>query len=96
LKIIGTLGADILEKKLTVLNFKDDYCFFGNEIPASLKSIALADFEFEKKRYFFLQKLMIKAKSFYLIQAQVPLNLLQIRIPGSKWLNPMLKRSSIL
>lgn len=49
LDIIGTIGADMLEKKLLVMNFRRNYCFFGDEMPSEFKGVSMADFEFEKR-----------------------------------------------
>jgi len=30
---IGTLGADIIDKKITLIDFKNHYCYFGEKVP---------------------------------------------------------------
>ena len=50
LKIIGTIGTDILENRKTILNFKDNYVIFNlmNE-PKTLKNKTF-DFTFKKRK----------------------------------------------
>ncbi|MCY1483633.1 hypothetical protein D3C87_61970 [compost metagenome] len=48
--IIGTLGTDLLEKRITVLDFKDNYCSFSESIPNEHKKHDWSDFEFKKRR----------------------------------------------
>jgi hypothetical protein len=50
IKIIGTIGADILENRKTVINFKDNQVAFNlNQIPNEFKD-QLFDFKFKKRR----------------------------------------------
>lgn len=50
IKIIGTIGADILENRKTLINFKDNQVVFNlNQIPNAFKN-QLFDFKFKKRR----------------------------------------------
>lgn len=46
INIIGTIGTDLLEKKLTILNFKDNYCLFSNDKLAD----GFTSFDFKKRK----------------------------------------------
>ena len=56
IKIIGTIGNDFLEKKITVLNFKEGYCYFGESFHNKNLEKSLVKFEFKKR------KILIPAK----------------------------------
>ena len=56
IKIIGTIGTDFLDKKITILNFKENYCFFGNSLANKKLKNSLVPFEFKKR------KILIPAK----------------------------------
>ena len=56
IKIIGTIGTDFLEKKITVLNFKENYCCFSNSVPNKKLLNSLVPFQFKKR------KILIPAK----------------------------------
>jgi hypothetical protein len=56
IKIIGTIGNDFLEKKITILNFKENYCYFGNSFPNKKLENSLVSFEFK------MRKILIPAK----------------------------------
>lgn len=47
---IGTLGADIIDKKLTVLNFKNQSCYFGEKVPDLGKEIIFHDLKFKMRK----------------------------------------------
>lgn len=49
-KIIGTIGTDFLEKKIAVLNFKENYCLFGTSYPSKRIENSLTSFEFKKRK----------------------------------------------
>lgn len=50
LKIIGTIGTDILENRKTIINFKDNYMIFNlDSEPENLKNKAF-DFQFKKRK----------------------------------------------
>jgi len=53
---IGTLGADIIDKKLTVIDFKKNRCFFGEELPDIEGQVAFHDLKFK------LRKVLIPAE----------------------------------
>lgn len=53
LNIIGTIGSDLLEKKLTLLDFINDTCYFGNTLSDTGINEGLSDFSF-KYRWVFL------------------------------------------
>ena len=56
IKIIGTIGTDFLEKKMTALNFKENYCCFSNSVPNNKLLNSLVPFQFKKR------KILIPAK----------------------------------
>ena len=47
---IGTLGADIIDKKLTILDFKNHQCYFGEKLPELGKEVIFQDLKFKKRR----------------------------------------------
>ncbi len=47
---IGTLGADLIEKKLTVFDFKRQTCSFGNEILDCYPTIDFHDLKFKLRK----------------------------------------------
>ncbi len=50
IKIIGTIGADILENRKTLINFKESYISFNlTKVPAQIEN-KLVDFEFKKRK----------------------------------------------
>lgn len=53
LNIIGTIGSDLIEKKLTLLDFINNTCHFGNLISATAIHKGLIDFSFKYRRVFF-------------------------------------------
>lgn len=48
--IIGTIGADLMEKRITVLDFKNNSCTFTNAMPDGIEEAALQPFKFNKRR----------------------------------------------
>jgi hypothetical protein len=48
--IIGTIGADLMEKRITVLDFKNNSCTFTNAMPDGIEEAALQQFTFKKRR----------------------------------------------
>lgn len=50
LKIIGTLGADILENNKTLINFKENYLVFNLSKTPSQYNNQLIDFKFKKRK----------------------------------------------
>ena len=53
LKIIGTIGADILENRKTIINFKQNYISLNlSKIPSSFQSKPF-DFKFKKRKIIF-------------------------------------------
>lgn len=53
LKIIGTLGSDILDQRKTLLNFKENYVIFNlDNVPSDFKN-QLSDFQFKKRKIIF-------------------------------------------
>jgi len=50
---IGTLGADILEKKKTLIDFKDSFVFFGDSLPDTMQEVAYHDMIFFARRTLF-------------------------------------------
>ncbi|WP_312418830.1 hypothetical protein [Epilithonimonas sp.] len=64
IKIIGTIGSDILEDRKTVINFKDNQVAFNlNQIPNEFKN-QLFDFRFKKRRIIISGKLKDKERKF--------------------------------
>lgn len=51
--VIGTIGTDLLEKRLIILNFKDNYCSFNNNESV----VGFTGFKFEKRRILFPVKI---------------------------------------
>ena len=47
---IGTLGADIIDKKLTVMDFQNHRCFFGEEPPALGQEIVFHDLVYTMRK----------------------------------------------
>jgi len=45
--IIGTIGSDLIEKKLTLLDFRSNTCYFGNMISDNSIRDSLIDFSFK-------------------------------------------------
>ena len=53
LKIIGTLGTDVLENRRTIIHFKDNYLVLNlSEVPPRFKR-NLVDFKFKKRKLIF-------------------------------------------
>jgi hypothetical protein len=50
INIIGTLGSDILEHKVTVMNFNEHLVSFRNHFPNEISKESILDFEFEKRK----------------------------------------------
>ncbi len=48
--IIGTIGTDLLEKRVLMLDFKDDHCDFTESIPNDTNLRQYVNFEFKKRR----------------------------------------------
>lgn len=48
--IIGTLGADFLERTKTILDFRHSTAFFFKEVPDSIRTMEKAKFEFKERR----------------------------------------------
>ena len=65
IKIIGTIGTDFLEKKITILNFKENYCYFGNSVPNKKLVNSLVTFQFKKRKILIPAK--INGKSYNLL-----------------------------
>jgi len=64
IKIIGTIGSDILEDRKTVINFKDNQVAFNlNQIPNEFKN-QLFDFRFKKRRIIISGRLKDKERKF--------------------------------
>lgn len=53
---IGTLGADIIDKKLTVMDFEKHRCFFGSELPDFGQALEFHELKFN------LRKVLIPAE----------------------------------
>ena len=65
IKIIGTIGNDFLEKKITILNFKENHCYFGNSVPNKKLVNSLVTFQFKKRKI--LSPAKINGKSYNLL-----------------------------
>src|SRR5258706_3406705 len=48
--IIGTIGTDLLEKRTTILNLRDNVCSFHESLPDSITRNGLSDFQSKKRR----------------------------------------------
>ncbi len=53
---IGTLGADVIDKKLTILDFKKQQCYFGEKLPSICQGVEFHDLKFK------LRKVLIPAE----------------------------------
>jgi hypothetical protein len=65
INIIGTLGADILEYKVVVLDFKDHFVRFIDEFPKGIPKESIQDFEFNKRKVMLSGLLNNKSTQFY-------------------------------
>lgn len=64
LKIIGTIGSDILENRITLLNFKENFLEFNlNAIPNNFVN-KFSDFQFKKRKIIVKGKLRNKDEKF--------------------------------
>lgn len=64
IKIIGTIGSDVLEDRKTVINFKSNQIVFNlNQIPIEFKN-QLFDFKFKKRRIIISGKLKGEERKF--------------------------------
>jgi hypothetical protein len=50
LNIIGTIGADMIEDKIVIMDFKNNICFFGDSIAQLGLNLQLMDFKFDKRK----------------------------------------------
>ena len=53
INVIGTIGADLIEKKITMIDFKNDLCYFGETMPKLGYRPKLYDFTFSKRKVLF-------------------------------------------
>ncbi|MEQ8423266.1 MAG: hypothetical protein RIA63_01060, partial [Cyclobacteriaceae bacterium] len=53
INVIGTIGSDMIEKKITIMNFKEGYIRFVDEIPEPYSNAELMDFSFVKRKTLF-------------------------------------------
>lgn len=53
IKIIGTLGSDILDQRKTLLNFKENYVILNLQNKPSIFKNQLSDFQFKKRKIIF-------------------------------------------
>lgn len=64
LKIIGTIGSDILENRITVLNFKENFLEFNiHKVPNKFEN-KLSDFQFKKRKIIINGSLRDKEEKF--------------------------------
>lgn len=64
LKIIGTIGSDILENRITVLNFKENFLEFNiHKVPNNFEN-KLSDFQFKKRKIIINGSLRDKEEKF--------------------------------
>lgn len=63
-KIIGTIGADILEDRKTLINFKENYIALNLAKTPSLFQTKLFDFKFKKRKIIFKGLLKDEEESF--------------------------------
>lgn len=72
---IGTLGSDIIENKILVIDYPQTNIYIGNEIPQDIASLVFfSDFKFKYRRILLPSVVGKKMKLFFSIPAQVPLN----------------------
>lgn len=64
LKIIGTIGADILEDRKTLINFKENYVVFNISKELMNFKNSLTDFKFKKRKIIFEAFLKDKKEKF--------------------------------
>ena len=63
-KIIGTLGADVLENRKTIINFKENYLVFNlSKVPIEFRN-KLFEFEFKKRKIILQGNLKGKQEKF--------------------------------
>lgn len=48
--IIGTIGNDLLEKRISILDFGNAQCIFTEKIPSTMTDVAFQTFTFNKRR----------------------------------------------
>ncbi|WP_127122259.1 hypothetical protein [Chryseotalea sanaruensis] len=48
--IIGTIGTDLMEKRITILDFKNNNCAFTTAMPDGIEEAELQQFTFKKRR----------------------------------------------
>jgi hypothetical protein len=48
--IIGTIGADLLEKRISIMDFRNNICSFTTELPASINKNLLQPLKFTKRK----------------------------------------------
>lgn len=64
LKIIGTIGSDIIENRITVLNFKENFLEFNiNKMPTNFEN-KLSDFQLKKRKIIIKGSLRDKEEKF--------------------------------
>lgn len=52
--VVGTLGADIIDKKITMLDFKSGYCYFGDKLPSRIsKNLEWHQLKYKNRRTMF-------------------------------------------
>lgn len=49
-KKIGTLGADLIDKKLTIMDFKDSCVYFGEAVPDTYGEVNYHNLKYKKRR----------------------------------------------
>lgn len=64
LKIIGTLGSDILDQRKTLINFKENYLMVNLKTQPLMINDQLFDFEFKKRKLIISGKLHGKKEKF--------------------------------
>ncbi len=65
INIIGTLGSDILEHKVVVMNFKQHMVHFNNVFPKNITEESIQDFEFKKRKVMLNGKVNDENTQFY-------------------------------
>lgn len=64
LKIIGTLGSDILDQRKTLINFKENYVMVNLKTQPTIIKNTLSDFDFKKRKLIISGKLKGKKEKF--------------------------------
>jgi len=65
INIIGTLGSDILEHKVVVMDFRQHFICFNNTFPKDIPDQSVQNFEFNKRRVMLNGQINAESTQFY-------------------------------